>query len=70
MKSGHSIFFSKEAINKVQLDNFKTDWAAGEILVNLKWVHDIITQLSGRWTKAQSPNKSKWKNCWKSYLQL
>lgn len=70
MKSGHSHFFFKEAINKVQLDNFKTDWTAGEILVNLKRVHDIITQLSGRWTKAQSPNKSKWKNGWKSFLQL
>lgn len=46
MKSGHSIFFLQEAIDKVQLDNFKTDWTAGEILVNLKCVRDITVQLS------------------------
>lgn len=70
MKSGHSIFFLKEEIDKVQLDNFKTDWTAGEILVNLKCVRDITTKLSAGCTKAQSPNISKWKNDWKSYLQL
>lgn len=60
MKTRHSIFF-KEAIDKVQLDDFKTDWTAGEILVNLKCVCDITVQLLGGQTKAQSPNKmGKW----------
>ena len=42
-----NFFFLEEAIDKVQLDNFKTDWTAGEILVNLKCVRDITVQLSG-----------------------
>lgn len=56
-------FFFKEAIDKVQLDNFKTNWTAGEILVNLKCVRDITLQLSGGRAelKAQSPHKMrKW----------
>lgn len=59
MKTGHSIFF-KEAIDKVQLDNFKTYWTAGEILVNLKCVRDI-TIIRRTQLKAQSPHKMrKW----------
>lgn len=45
MKPGHSIAF-KKAIDKIQSDNFKIDWTAGEQLANLRFVRDVTVQLS------------------------
>lgn len=45
MKPGHSIIF-KKAIDKIQSDNFKIDWTAGEKLANLRFVRDVTVQLS------------------------
>lgn len=45
MKPGHSVIF-KKAIDKIQSDNFKIDWTAGEKLANLRFVRDVTVQLS------------------------
>lgn len=45
MKPGYSIVF-KKAIDKIQSDNFKTDWTAGEQPANLRSVRDVTVQLS------------------------
>lgn len=45
MKTGHSVVF-KKAIGKIQSDNFKIDWTAGEKLSNLRFVRDDTVQLS------------------------
>lgn len=45
MKPGHWIVF-KKAIDKIQSDNFKIDWTAGEQLANLRFVRDVTVQLS------------------------
>lgn len=36
----------KKAIDKIQPDNFKTDWTAGDTLPNLRLVRDATVQLS------------------------
>lgn len=66
MKPGHSIIF-KKAIDRIQSDNFKIDWTAGEKLANLRlcvmllynylqnWYEVWNVLLQFKWIKLQWP---------------